>query len=463
VLLCILVIPSSSWAGGPGVWTKFATIDNPSDTVGMLRGANGTLRVVYLAKKAGNGTYSYATAEIALSGKLLATSTVLTGWNYLEPDPQLMSDGSGMRVVFDGSKGKSGCYFDGTIFTATSPTGSAWSLVQGSLSLHTAGVGNLAATTETNGTPVATFAGGHLFHVGVDPSCPAKSPDGTITPTPGSSQSNPAIVTDAHDGSVWVAWFQSFNKLNYWVERILPTQGSPIQAPNSTTTAARNNQPLEPVALATRVGGGVYMAYCSASSSQPCAHISLWRVGSAAAKVVPGSGNVTGARVALSPGSQGRLWVTWYDEAKNVIHAIRTNTSATTFGVLRTIKPPVHTSGVYAVQAQGSSGRLDVIVNDLLSTTPPIGLYHTQVLPGLSMHAQPHGFNHKHAATVTFTVMDAGQPVAAVKVSCLGRSAHTSATGHASLHFKKGAAVGRHVCAATKTGYSPGKTSIKVT
>jgi hypothetical protein len=330
------------------------------------------------------------------------------------------------------------------------------------MDFHTAGVGNLAATSELNGTPVALFAGGHLFHVGVDPSCPATSPDRTITPTAGAAQSNPALVTDPSTGAVWAAWFQDFNKMGYWIDPILPTQGAPIEAPHSASTAAKNNQPLEPVAIAARASGGIYMAYCATSSSQPCAHIDLWKVGSAGVRVVPGSHNVAGARVALAAGPGGRLSVIWYDAAKNMIHAVRTNTAGTSFGVLRSIKPPKHTSAVTTLQSQGSSGRLDVVVADEL-TTGPVQLLHTQILAGLSLTAKPSKFSHKKTKKVVFAASDAGQAVPAAKVSCLGKHGKSNAAGRVTLSFHKGEPKGKHVCTVSKAGYNAGKATVKVT
>ncbi len=184
----------------------------------------------------------------------------------------------------------------------------------------------------------------------------------------------------------------------------------------------------------------------------------------AKAKVVPGSHNSTSTRVALAAGPQGRLSVIWYDSTKNKIHAVRTNTSATAFGVVRTIKPPAKTSGFDSIQAQGSSGRLDVVIVDQVGTSGfPIGVFHTQVLAGLSLTAKPHKFSHKQGQKVTFTVKDAGQAVAGAKVSCLGKHGTTAATGKVELAFHKGAAKGKHVCTATKSGYNGGKTTIKVT
>ncbi len=463
-LLAVLAFPGSSWAGGPGTWTKIATLDSGGDTAGMLRTADGKLHLVWLNRPASNGTHSYGTSTISLAGKLLATGTALSGWSSLEPDPQLVRDGSGLRLIFEGSKGSSGCYVDASVFTATSADGTTWNLVNGSLDAHTAGVGNVAATVESDGTtPVSTFAGGGLFHIGVDSSCPASTLDGTVPVASGNSPSNPAIVT-AQDGSVWVATFQAFAKTGYFVAKILPTVGPLLEAPASAATAAHNNQPLEPVALAARAGGGVYMAYCVANSSQPCAHIDLWNIGSSKARVVPGSNSTSSARVALTAEPGGRLAVVWYNAAKNVLHAVRTNTSATSFGAVRTIKPPAHTTGFYDIQSQGSSGRLDVVINAQIQTgtSYPAELLQTQILPGLSLKASPAKFSHKKAATVTFTVTDAGQPVPGSKVSCLGKHGQTTTSGHVKLHFSKGAATGRHVCAATKSGYNGGKTTLRV-
>jgi hypothetical protein len=464
-VVSLLVLPGSALAGGPGLWTNLAPVDNGGATVGMLRTGDGQLHLVWLRKQAANGTHSYGTSRITLAGKLLATGTALSGWTSLEADPQLVPFGTGERLIFEGNTGTTGCYHDGVVFTATSTDGSTWSLAQGSMSFHTAGVGTLAATTESNGTPVAAFASGGLFHVGVDPSCPATSPDGTIPVAQGNTPNNPSTVT-ASDGSVWVATFQAFQKEGYFVTRILPTAGPLMEAPDSKSTAAKNNQPLEPVALAARPGGGVYMAYCVANSSQPCVHIDLWKVGAPKPMAVPGSAHVTNGRVSLTATPEGRLWVTWYDGAKNVFHSVRTNTAGTSFGAMTTIKPPPHNtaSNVYDLQTDGSSGRLDIVINAQIQigTTFPDDLFHTQILPGLSLHATPRVFSHKKAAIVTFTVADAGQPVAGAKVSCPSKTGTTTSAGRVKLHFKKGTPAGFHVCTATKPGYNPAKVTLKV-
>ncbi|HXJ65640.1 MAG TPA: hypothetical protein VNN79_17930 [Actinomycetota bacterium] len=475
LLTCLLAaMPVTAHArasrSGPGVWTKLATANDASDTIGMLRTGDGKLHLVWLNKEASATSHTFGTATLSLAGAKLSSGTAFSHWDSLEGDPQLVRDGSDFRLVFEGATGSSGCFSTGLVYTATSTNGLTFTLANNtSMSAASAGIGNLAATVESDGTtPVATFAAGRLFHEGTD-SCPAGS-DGTINNHSGSNvPNNPSIVTDASDGSVWVAWFQTGNTtVGYHVDQILPTELPPVTAPDSTSTFAANNQPHQPVALVARALGGVYMAYCVASSTKPCVHIALWKVGAPASSVmtVPGSATGTAGHVALAAGKAGRISVLWYDVGKNLIHAVRTNTTATAFGVDRTIKPPAHTEAIQDLQGEGTFGRLDVLVNATLTTSGlPSTIQQTQILAGLTLTASPKTFANTAAHTVTFTVKDAGQPESGVKVSCAGLSATdtTNSTGHATLTFPKGFATGQHVCTASGTDYNPGKVTIKVT
>jgi hypothetical protein len=289
-----------------------------------------------------------------------------------------------------------------------------------------------------------------------------------ITPTTGSAQGNPAAVTDTATGAVYVAWFQAFEKQAYWVEQILPSQGAPVEAPSSAThiTPFENNQPDEPVALAARIGGGVYMAYCVANSREPCDHIDLWKVGSSRVMIVPGSRHVTGARLALAADTLGNMSVAWFSSAHgiNVIHSVRTNPAVTAWGVVRSTSLPAHTSDVYNLQAEGSSARLDLLVTELLSTPGlPIGLFQTQILPGLSLKANRASFSSQKSKRVTFTVTDAGQPIRGAVVRCLGKKGSSNSAGKVKLKFRKGEPRGSHRCTVVHADYAVGTLKIKVT
>jgi hypothetical protein len=469
VAALIAGVPGTGHAGGPNQWTKLATANDASDTVGMLRTSDGHLHLVWLNKEASSTSHTFGTATLSLSGAKLASGTAFSHWVSLEGDPQLVKDGSNFRLVFEGGTGSSGCFATGLVYTATSTNGLTFTLSNNtSMSHASAGIGNLAATVESDGTtPVATFASGHLFHVDTD-SCPASGSDGSINnESGGNTPNNPSIVTDTHDGSVWVAYFQTGNTaVGYHVDQILPTELSPVTAPGSTSTFAENNQPHQSVALAARAGGGVYMAYCVASSTKACAHVALWKVGASAAMTVPGSTTGTAGHVALAAGKQGRITVLWYDAGQTLIHAVRTNTAATAFGVGRTIKPPPNTLVIQDLQGEGTFGRLDVLVNDTLTTSGlPSTIWQTQILAGLTLTASPKTFANTAAHTVTFTVKDAGQPVSGAKVSCKGltKTDTTNSNGVATLSFPKNFPTGKHVCTAGASDYNPGKVTLTVT
>jgi hypothetical protein len=461
-------LPGTSHAGGPGKWTKLSTIDNAFATFGMLRTSDGHLHLVWLNKQASDLTNTYGTATLSLAGSVLGTGTAFPHWDALDPDPQLVKDGSQIRLVFIGATGPSGCFSTGLVYTGTSSTGLTFTLATNtSMSSHSAGIDNLAATAASNGTtPIAAFAAGRLFHENVD-TCPAGSSDGTITMTSGSAPTNPSIATDTNNGSVWVAWYQNFQKPGYWVDKILPIQSAPVEAPGSDDSSPKqSNHPLQPVALAARAGGGEYMAYCAATSSKACAHIDLWKVGASTAMQVPDSATGNARHVALAAGKQGRLTVLWYDTVQNKIHAVRTNTAATAFGTDRTISPPPNTSTIESVQGEGTFGRLDVLVNDQLSTAGfPVTLWQTQILAGLSLTASPAKFSNTAAHTVTFAVKDAKQAVQGAKVSCKGltKTDTTDSAGKATLTFPKNFPTGSHVCTAGASNYNPGKVTLTVT
>src|SRR5262249_13377271 len=94
-----------------------------------------------------------------------------------------------------------------------------------------------------------------------------------------------------------------------------------------------------------------------------------------------------------------------------------------------------------------------------------LGIWQTQILAGLSLTASPMKFTNTAAHTVTFTVKDAAQPVAGVKVSCKGltKTDMTDSGVKAQLTFPTGFPTGKPVCTAGSSDYSPGKATLTVT
>jgi hypothetical protein len=451
-------------AGGPGVWTKVAVTDSGFNQAGMLRTADGSLHLVW-RKRLSNGHFSFGWSTISLKGKLLSSGTALSNWVGLQGDPQLVPDHDHIRLIFIGGQDTNLTNFfsRGSVYTMVSSNGKSWALVHGSLAKHTVLNRGLAAVVEKDGTtPVAGFGLNNVlyYHQGVDAAAPAVTADGTAATGPVATGIAGDVFARAKNGAIWVAWFDE----SYFARQILPSPAARLKAPRSGTTNGPDNEPRQQVAFAARPGGGLYLAYCSPAPNKPCAHIDLWRVGSSRAMVVPGSATGNAGRVVLAAAPAGRMWVSWFDFGTNTVHAVRTNKAATRFGVRRSVGQPPKTFIFDGLQAEGSSGRLDVLANVLLNAkNNPIEFWHTQILAGLSLTAQPGRFSHRARATVTFTVTDAGDAVQGAKVSCLGKHATTDSHGHAKLKFAAGSPVGTHVCTATMTAYLVGKTTIKVT
>jgi hypothetical protein len=464
------LLPGSAHAGGPGVWTKISNgTGNFANEAGMLRTADGKLHLVW-RKELSNGKFTYGTSTISPTGKLLSTGAVgpVSDYKSLHETPRLVRNGSGLRLVFIGNEdtNSSNFFSQGAVYTATSANGSSWTREHVSMSAHAVLNDGLGATVETNGsTPVASFGLNEqlYYHEGTDPSAPAAQPDGEIDGQINSGLERVALAR-AQDGSIWMAWFQRFqSKQGFWVAKILPSEGTPTKAPSSGNTS-QNNDPGHQVGFVARTGGGLYMVYCSPTSSKQCVHINLWKVGSSTPTVVPGSATGNARFPVLSVAPKGRLWIAWFDSGKNKIEAVRTNEAVTKFGPLRTVPPPPHTFIFEGLQVEGSSGTADLVANSLLTTSGnPTNFFHTQVKPALTMKASPSTFSHTKATTVTFTVTDAGQPVAGATVTCLGKSGKTGSSGQVNITFPKGTATGNHQATARKGQYASARITIKVT
>ena len=89
-----------------------------------------------------------------------------------------------------------------------------------------------------------------------------------------------------------------------------------------------------------------------------------------------------------------------------------------------------------------------------MTSRSAINVWHTHVLRTLSVDGPK---TASRGSSVTFTVSDAGDPVAGAKVTFGGRSATTNAQGKATLRASGGNGV-----RAAKAGYNTGTTAVRV-
>lgn len=443
--------------GSPGHWTKVSTgTVNFAAESSLVRGANGDLHLVYARDFGANSTGLMHTA-VRASGATRSQNLVEQGWNTMDYTPALVRSNLGLRVLFAGTEDSTpGNFYNGNrIYTETSDdTGAAWTLsAQAASNLQddatsTSGTGGV---TLADGTPVVAFTHGDklTWHVGTSD----VQADGSYTAPSGTSLYNATVVRSGSE--VWAAWFQvgqDAASTGTFAEQIVPTPlpFAPLKAPGSSSGTSVVH-PNSRVALAARAGGGVYAAYCVGYPT--CSSMRLWKVGTSQTATVPHSRGAT--RVALSAGPSGRLWIAWADGVQK-IHAVRTGRSGMAMGAVRTAGQALGVKEVNSLSIEGSNGRGDIVANVFGA------LWHTQVLPGLTLHASPLRWTHGSRQRVRFTVTDARDAVKGSRVKVGTQGCTTDGGGTCSIVFPASFARGGHTARATHRGYAPATRTLRV-
>ncbi len=438
-------------AGPPGKWTVvsgggISNIDRP----GLYRTGDGTLHVAFTSE---SGSDSVEVAHVSASGKSLGRHTVVSGWSTTTWDPVLVgAPGGGMRIVFGGLRTTtpSDPYSEGYLYQGSSDAaGAAWTLAPSTTPA--------VASTQgyaSYGTGVATLPDGTLvtaFPLNTEISYQVGSgPVQTFT-VPDCCAYHVALAADG--GAVYAAWYANGDapsEQGVFVRQIYPTLGATVQAPGSVT----KGDSLDPgarVAMVTRAGGGIYLAYLKGYPTTKS--VALWKLGTSTVKNAPASKGAS--NVALSAGPAGRLWLA-YDDGSDDLRAVRTSPSGAAFGAVQTLNVPGKSAVVYALAIEGSSGHGDVVFNDSLR------ILHQQVFAGLTLKADPKKWNGDKPAKVTFTVTDAGDPVKGATVKAKGKKCTTDKKGVCKLTFPQ-LGSGKFEAVAEKKDYADGSVRLKVT
>ncbi len=443
--------------GSPGHWTKVSTgTVNFAAESSLVRGGNGDLHLVYARDFSANSTGLMHTS-IRPSGTVRSQNLVEQGWVGMDYTPALVRSSVGLRVLFAGTEDTTlGNFYNGNrIYTETSDdTGAEWTLsAQAASNLNddatsTTGTGG---TTLADGTPLVAFTHGDTltWHRGTSD----VQADGSYTAPSGTSMYNATVVRSGD--TAWAGWFsvgQDGQSTGTFAEQIDPTPlpFTPLRAPGSSNGTSVVH-PDSRVALAARAGVGVYEAYCVGYPT--CSSLRLWKVGTSQFVTVPHSKGAT--RVAISPGPSGRLWIAWSDGAQK-IHAVRTSRSGMTMGAVRNVGQANGVKEVNSLSIEGSNGRGDIVVNVFGV------LMHTQVFPGLTLHASPRRWHHGSRQRVDFTVTDARDAVRGARVKVGTDGCTTGTSGSCSIVFPGSFGKGAHTARATRKGYAAGTVVLRV-
>ncbi len=437
-------------------WVTVSGVVHSSALPGVAR-LGGQLQVVWTLTQ--NSDRSIYTRVLAKNGApASAILPVITGWPAIVNDPKVIGPVGTRRVVFAGIHPDPFSDYTGPAVFSESTDGTSWDLGDGSLSQSTApGSGGEIAALDVDGVPFFAkggFSGGVIVHRGVDPDVPATAPDFRATETQGAPV-QVRLARDRATDDVYVAWFSlgatQDSDAGVFVQRMWPRpNGALLKAPGSSNGQAGAINPGQPLAVAERTTGGVWVAYRVGHPTST--QIRVWRVGAPADQFLTvNSPGATVDMLCLSTAPGGRLWLTWRTVGDHKLHATRTNKAATKFGRRQhLVQPGGLSTSVHATECEGSPGPLALIVN-----AQPVGesprLYARRVLPALSAARAPAQLNK---GLVTVTVTDAGDPIKGASVTLRGVTRKTAANGKASFTVPATAPARQYPIAVRKAGFA---------
>ena len=446
-LLCA-VIAGAADAGRPGRWdvvASGASAPAVSQELGVARTGDGSLHVAWR-----EGFEAIRARTITAAGALGPVSTVVSGWS-LGADPTLVP-AAGVRAFFAGVTPVEGL----NTSTALAASG-AWSAPTLVDDREFARGRTAGAALHASGAPLLTWysAGDIVVRSGVSPGAPLH------TLTAGGSNTRPNVAADAA-GNALVAWCEFTGPTRGVFVRRVAGDGAPsgeaVKLPGSTTTDASGVPQAACVLESTvsrrepivaRAGGGFFVAGTSGYPSLD--RVLVWRLdpsgGVVSTAVVAGSTRLSFSEPAIAAAPDGRIWVAWLEPAaagKRIV-ARRSNRAGTVFGApVRAV--PTGGMGVGTVNLDAQVDRVDVLAI-AQGITGERTVQHTQLLPGLTI-VRTSLVRRRGSASVTFRVLDAGDPVAGARVRAAGRSGVTNARGTVTLTVRRGG-----TATATRAGY----------
>jgi hypothetical protein len=434
--------------------TTYPKIPNIVQPTAMWFG--GTLQVVWRQDQSPSED-AYVTAAVDGTGAVALGATPMWSWQTLTENPSLISVGGQHFLSFSGlNPGRTGAqYF------ATAPDFTSWTVSSGSMSETQSAYASYGSDAIDNaGTPVwvgnAGSSTGIRWHVGTSDSSPAPPGSDQSYKLAGCCTYDAAAARDEATGIVYAAFYSNASATTengIQVGQILPASAGWGQAPGSlkvTDGRASSLDPGQRIAMVSRPGGGVYLAYVMGYPTADGIRI----LNAATGGTLDIGGSKGAQHVAMSAEPDGRLWVTWHRGTR--VYAVHTNPAVTQLGAIGSWGAPPGTSTLWKSEAAGTAGGVSLVYT--ATTQNAINVWHRLVNRTLSVKAAP--TKVKRGANVKVTVTDAGDAVAGAKVKIGSKTGTTNSAGKVTI--KAPSAKGSKKVVATKGGYNPGVTVIRV-
>lgn len=361
----------------PGHWTEVTGKLSNINDVGLARGKDGVLHVLWTSGSTGH--VRVQDTPIKADG-VVGRPVTIEAHIFSASDPDATATPTGLAVFWNAVKANSPTSPIGT-FEATRPSrGGSWhvSFVTAAAQSWTS---TIAAASGTGGIPWTAFgnAGGMgivVQHIGHRP-VQLNFPTCCVT--------NQGIGTDSKTGTAFATYLSLMPRHSgLFAVRLTAVgrrAGASVKLPGSDIggSVLVSNQRV----TATGLGGnrpGVYVTYRTGHSA--ARDVVLYKIGAHRAVTVARlDAPQVGSGSTLAADSSGRLWLAWFRGEHNTVGlwVRRAKIGASQFGQIKKIALPRGTSYIWKVYINAQARKLDVLA--LMTVRGKIAYWATQVLP----------------------------------------------------------------------------------
>lgn len=372
-----VALASPAKAPRPGQWTLVTGKLTNINDVGLARGKDGVLHVLWTS--GGTGTFRIQDAAIKANG-VVGRPVTIEAHIFSASDPDATATSAGLAVFWNAIEANLPNGRVGT-FEATRPSrGGSWRMSAftpvaddwaNSIAAAPGAGGSAWSAFGTNADSIVVHHVGHAPIEFAFPACCATSQ---------------GIGTDAKTGTAFVTYLSTVSprRSGLFAQRLTAAgrrAGAPIRLPGSDIGGSPlvSNQRT----TATGLGGdrpGVYVAYRTGHAA--ARDVVLYRIGARRAVTIaqldaPQVGS--GATLAADP--FGRLWVAWFRGQNNsvALWVRRAKSGGSQFGKIKKIALPRGTKNIWKVYINAQAKKLDVLA--LMTIKGKTAYWATQVLP----------------------------------------------------------------------------------
>jgi len=366
--------PEAVRAPRPGQWTEVTSkLTNIAD-VGLARGKDGVLHVLWTSGS--TGSYRISDTPVSARGVVGKPVTIEAHIDAAN-DPDATATSSGLAVFWNAVRSSAPGSEVGTFEAGRPLRAGSWHLGQ-VVPTSDSWESSEAAAPGLSGRPWVAYgnSGGISVHHLGQPGQELGYPVCCVI--------DEAISTDSKTGTAWLTYESEMpNHGGLFAQQLTPAG---TRAGKATVLPGTGNGALvyEQRITGTGLGGsrpGVYVTYRTGGHAV-ADHLELYRLGARAPVSLANftlTDAIGGSTLAADP--SGRLWVAWFRVIDNrpVLFVRRAKSQASDFGRVEQVALPKGTANITKVYLNAQARKLDVVA--LLTLHGKTAYWTTQVLP----------------------------------------------------------------------------------